>query len=446
MPQYDLDIPYLIRGETKCVLRLFDATLIGSKRHFLRLDLYPLVAPSIMKRHYGWWDIPLSKVRSSTLEFFFSPFHQSVTFPGLIWSVQIKRAGGGNLNELGYCMLHGSLWEVQGNETKMKEVQSYPIVLLKDSADLPLKGFNIPVTDRCNLKCRMCPRQSTQHLVEKDISLEVLDPLLTAAGHVNSILLQGLGEPFLYKDLLWLIRRVKAQTTTGCEVGLTTNATLLSQEAAVELLEARPNFVYFSVDAATKAAYEKIRVGANFEQVIENIGTFQTLSRQWDGLKPASMLNFIVMAENHTQVPQFVHLASKLGVGSVTFSRYLRTEVGEKQTLDAGVLQNLFAEATDFGNQYGINVFVPPIRPVRPERCLFMERAVVIASGDVIPCHTMAPGYSLGNNPKVFGNVRRTPLLDIWHQPEVKAFRRSVLEGDFPHECENCECKAFLVP
>jgi len=262
---------------------------------------------------------------------------------------------------------------------------------------------------------------------------------------VRSILLQGLGEPLLHKDIFELIRRVKSQTSPGCEVGLTTNATLLNREASAKMLEAGPDFFYFSVDAATKVAYEKIRVGAEFDQVIENIGIFMALSRHRDGSKPVSMLNFVVMDENYEQIPRFVHLAAKLGVGGVTFSRCLATGVGKEQTLDAGVLQKLFEKATELGDQYTINVFVPPARPVTPERCFFMERAVVTSSGDMLPCHMMVPGYGLGNNPRIFGNVRKTPILDIWNQPDARTFRRRVLEGDFPAECQDCECKALHV-
>ena len=445
IPSYDLDIPFFIHREAKFALRLFDSALIGSRRHFLRLDLYPLVAPSIMRRHYGWWDIPLSKVRSDALELYFSPLRGTVTFRGRMWSTHIKRAGGGGLTEAGYCMLHVSLWETHGSELKTRGLKSYPLVLMDDCVDLPLKGFNIPVTDRCNLRCGMCPRQGTENIVETDISREVLDPLIEAVGHVKSILLQGLGEPLLFRDLFQLVTQVKKRTTAGGEVGLTTNATLLNREAAARLLEAGPDFVYFSVDAATKVAYDNIRMGADFDKVLENIGTFMELSHHREGSKPSSMLNFVVMEENYDQIPRFLHLAAKLGVGSITFSRCLGTAIVPGRTLDAAVLQRLFTEATTLGDQYGINVFVPPTRPVTPERCFFMERAVVIASGDVLPCHMMAPGYALGNNPRIFGNVRRTPILAIWNQPEVRAFRRRVLEGDFPPECGGCECKAFLV-
>jgi hypothetical protein len=58
----------------------------------------------------------------------------------------------------------------------------------------------------------------------------------------------------------------------------------------------------------------------------------------------------------------------------------------------------------------------------------------------------MASGYALNDRAVVFGNVREASLLDIWQRPQVKEFRRRVLEGDFPPECEGCECKAFLVP
>jgi MoaA/NifB/PqqE/SkfB family radical SAM enzyme len=47
---------------------------------------------------------------------------------------------------------------------------------------------------------------------------------------------------------------------------------------------------------------------------------------------------------------------------------------------------------------------------------------------------------------KIFGDVRKRALKDIWEQADYREFRYRVLTGDFPEECGGCECKAYLVP
>jgi MoaA/NifB/PqqE/SkfB family radical SAM enzyme len=58
----------------------------------------------------------------------------------------------------------------------------------------------------------------------------------------------------------------------------------------------------------------------------------------------------------------------------------------------------------------------------------------------------MAPGYSTKERSRIFGNVRKMALQDIWEQADYKEFRHRVLIGDFPPECTGCDCKAYLVP
>ena len=53
------------------------------------------------------------------------------------------------------------------------------------------------------------------------------------------------------------------------EVGLTTNATMLNGDTCMKLLDSGLNFLYFSVDAATKPTYEAIRVGATLTWLLK---------------------------------------------------------------------------------------------------------------------------------------------------------------------------------
>jgi len=444
--RYNLDIPYIIRGNTKCTLSVFDNTLVGSGKHLIRLDLYPLVAPSYMVRHYGSWDIRLSKVRTDTIKLNFDPLEGGVTIPGRLWPVRIKRQGGRPLREPGYAALHVSLWRISRSNPQLLESRSYPIVLLADSSDFPLKGFNIPVTDRCNLACSMCPRQQTTHLSNADISPDILGPLVEAAAHAKTILLQGFGEPLLYGGLFGLVRHLKERMPSEGRLGLTTNATLLNRQTAGQALSSGLDFLYFSVDGATRATYESIRSGANYDSVLENIRNCVELRGRSYGTEHAYMMNFVVTEDNYGEIADFVRLTASLGVESITFSRCLNTISGHEQRFDPVVLQGLFQEARRLGDHHGINVFATPAAPVTPERCLFMERAVVLSSGEVLPCHTMSPGHALEKQARVFGNVREKPLLAIWNRPDVRKFRRQVVEGDFPPQCDGCEARQYLVP
>jgi MoaA/NifB/PqqE/SkfB family radical SAM enzyme len=445
-PRYDVELPYRIRGTSPCKVKILDPALVGSKDHFLRFDLYPLVAPLYLKRHYGWWDIPLKHFRGTETEVDFNPLRGTIRLARRVLPIRIRGRKGGPLQETGYCKLHVSLWEYGRDEPRMLSVHEHLLLLLRGMDDLPLKGFNIPVTDRCNLKCRMCPRQSTDDLVEVDIDPVVLERLIEEAPHVRSILLQGLGEPLLYGRMERLVRRLRSAMPPDGEVGFTTNATLLDRARATAILDAGPDFIYFSVDGATRSTYEATRIGAEFSVVLKNIRDCVELRNSGGNGKPRLMMNFVLMDSNVHEIVAFTRLTADIGVKYITFSRCLDSQSGGLRALDSEALAPKFEEARRIGREHGMNVFLPPLERAEEEKCLFMERAVMLGTGEVLPCHAMAPGYNTNRKLKVFGNVREGSLSEIWNLPETVAFRQRILAGDFPDECSGCGCKAYLVP
>ena len=55
---------------------------------------------------------------------------------------------------------------------------------------------------------------------------------------------------------------------------------ILTDEIAKELIELGIERIYFSIEGATKETYEKIRVGANYDKVIDNIKRFIQLKKE----------------------------------------------------------------------------------------------------------------------------------------------------------------------
>lgn len=80
-------------------------------------------------------------------------------------------------------------------------------------------------------------------------------------GEVQSIDFTGSGEPLLNPHLFdWLTEA----GNHGCQTGFLTNGLLLDNGAIGRLLEAAPEWIGFSVDAAEKELYERIRRGSDF--------------------------------------------------------------------------------------------------------------------------------------------------------------------------------------
>jgi radical SAM protein with 4Fe4S-binding SPASM domain len=152
---------------------------------------------------------------------------------------------------------------------------------LRDPGPFPLH-IDIDPTNACNLKCTMCPRT---HYLESgntswapDGKIGYMDWKLfttvidqAAANGAYSIKLNFLGEPLLHPQV---VQQIAYAHDRGLEVMMNTNATLLTPKLSRQLLEAGLDDIFFSVDSPYPEEYQRIRRGANFHQVIHNIGRF----------------------------------------------------------------------------------------------------------------------------------------------------------------------------
>ncbi len=156
--------------------------------------------------------------------------------------------------------------------------------LRKEAGDFPLH-LDIDPTNRCNLRCSMCPRtyyvnegrsdwNPSGRLGEMDFSFyEKLIEEGRARG-LKSVKLNFLGEPLLYPRLADMVALAAG---AGLWVMLNTNATLLGPDMSEKLLRAGLTDIFFSFDSPYQDEYEKIRVGANFEKTLANIRAFMRL-------------------------------------------------------------------------------------------------------------------------------------------------------------------------
>lgn len=156
---------------------------------------------------------------------------------------------------------------------------------LIDTRGRPLHDLRISVTDHCNFRCRYCmPKEKfdghhkflthTELLTFEEIYR--LSRLFVGLG-VRKLRLTG-GEPLLRKHLAELVAQLKTLTTCEgkpVEIAMTTNATLLSKQAA-ELKAAGLDRVTVSLDAMTESVFQGINdVGFPVASVLAGIEAAQ---------------------------------------------------------------------------------------------------------------------------------------------------------------------------
>jgi hypothetical protein len=104
-----------------------------------------------------------------------------------------------------------------------------------------------------------------------DLFKSVIDSI---EGKVQFVTLASRGEPLLAKDFPAMMAHC-AGKFLGLKVN--TNASFLDEQKARMILDAEPNTVVFSADAADAKVYEKLRVNGNFERVLANIRRFKEI-------------------------------------------------------------------------------------------------------------------------------------------------------------------------
>jgi cyclic pyranopterin phosphate synthase len=163
---------------------------------------------------------------------------------------------------------------------------------LVDAFGRRLTYLRVSVTDRCNLRCTYClPEDADFPFGDRDfLSPDEIETLVGALVHlgIRRVRLTG-GEPLVRKDILEIVRRVKA---LGVEdLSLTTNGTELARLAS-PLRAAGLDRVNVSVDSLDPERFHELTRRGDLEQVWSGIEAALAA-----GLSPVK-LNAVLLARD----------------------------------------------------------------------------------------------------------------------------------------------------
>ena len=144
----------------------------------------------------------------------------------------------------------------------------------KEALEFP-KYFQIETGRLCNAHCPFCPADEWDKSTPF-MSVELFDKIVDEISHysdwITFVTVQRAGEPLMDKNIGRHIAELKAAGIK--KVLLSTNASLLTEKKATEILEAGLDEIMLSIDSVDKEQYEKMRVGLKYETTIKNIENF----------------------------------------------------------------------------------------------------------------------------------------------------------------------------
>lgn len=161
---------------------------------------------------------------------------------------------------------------------------------------------------KCNLACKMC-QITTWDRTAPDMSLVDFKSLIEKIPTLLKIKLQGMGEPFLNRELMDMIefavgRKIKMVTNT--------NGTLIDERLSRRIVDSGLDTITISIDGATAETYEKIRIKGDFDKVIKNLKLLVSLRGEKEN--PRVNVWMVGLRENIHELPDLVRLCAEIGV------------------------------------------------------------------------------------------------------------------------------------
>lgn len=267
--------------------------------------------------------------------------------------------------------------------------------------------FEIETVNACNARCPMCTIDDWDRrdgLMSDELFARITEEIGEHAGEVKRVHLYRDGEPLLDKKLP---QRVKMMKEAGVkEVGISTNCALLDKAKTHALIQSGLDSIILSVDSLKKDVYEKIRLRLNFEEVMENVHYFLSVSR---GTK--ARIRMIRQELNYDEWENF--------------RRYWGDYVQLQDTVDYKLLHNwggqLRGHESDFGD------------PTNPCVALW-SLMCIFADGRVPMCNV---DY---NNQRPLGDINIQSIESLWRSSVQHSRRALHLEGQRAKLglCKNC--------
>ena len=322
------------------------------------------------------------------------------------------------------------------------------------TAEAPPVCLYLEVTNRCNLLCETCPRTFETLEPPADMSWELFTRIVDQVPNIARVVLHGVGEPMLVKNLPQMIRYLKAR---GTYVLFNTNGTLLTQKKYFDLVDSGLDELRVSLDAADRATYLAVRGKDFFNRIVRDVGKFVAFQKEIGAVTPKVSLWLTGLKETVAQLPDFVRLSAAMGVTEVHLQRLVFDEAGYGMArADASLFEQTQADeqasiatAQAVGATLGVTLDAsgatepglslkqqvddkPWATCRRPWSLMYFT-----AHGRALPC-CIAPFSVRGYSNYTLGDATQDSLQDIWNSPAYRDFRSSLLGETPPAPCQNC--------
>jgi MoaA/NifB/PqqE/SkfB family radical SAM enzyme len=286
------------------------------------------------------------------------------------------------------------------------------------TADFPSQVV-VDTTEVCNLACIHCshPRFKKSPLYRgRHLDPALNDKLVAEVaefgpGRTQYLRYTGCGEPLLHPGLFEMLGA--AVQGAGCQVSLTTNGTLLGEQAVERLLATGVDAVDVSLDAFTPETYAKIRVKGDLAATRAKVLRLIARSKE-SGSRTKVVVTCIEQPQNQGEIEDFRRYWTDMGADYV-------------------IIRRLHANAGDL--RLRADQMRQAARRLKRRPCLYpWERIILNAEGSLLFC---PDDWHRGS---ALADFRRAAIREVWRGEAYRRLREAHLAnafGEFPL-CRQC--------
>ena len=319
------------------------------------------------------------------------------------------------------------------------------------------KVIEIETTTLCDRRCVICEyvywKKGEQ--VRRHLTFEEFKEMIDQFPVIRWSNVTGEGSAFLNPDYIKMLKYLHGK---GASVWLVDHLDSIPWETLRDEVLPYIHGMYVSMDGATRQTYEKIKVGCNYDNVIQNLLRIIGYKRTHRTPFPHLTFRYVITKDNVEEIPAFLSLLNTLAephewggsssrvefTGLLTFPEIEQYEVKKVPQDVLDVLRQManpkkLSRCIPFSFNHPEQRRNPPMH-----RCLAWREPYVMLPGYVIPCCAVLMS---NNRPLLrkcsFGNLLKGDMVEIWYSPKYEVFRKLIVDEEAPVPEICVGCRAF---
>jgi radical SAM protein with 4Fe4S-binding SPASM domain len=297
----------------------------------------------------------------------------------------------------------------------------------RDMDDLPFPmGIQLQTVNACQAACKMCPYPIYKSVfpsgrMDPALFDKVTDEI-ASRPEIDTFVPMLQNEPFLDPQIFEKVKAFKKKTQGRVMVELVTNGAFLDDRNIDKIRDSGLDVLDISLDALSREAYGKIRVGLDYDRVLA--GVERVIAAKLPETRV--FVRLIRLRDNMNEINAFAKSWQSKGVPVFIYSANNRTGAVEEFDRDMKV--------QDKDLSAGHKMFRFMFRKWMGHCPIPYSTTNILHNGDMLMCvHDWA-------RKEIIGNVKDATIAELWNGPRMKEIRKLVSQRRYEESpaCRDC--------